>query len=270
MSIRFFRRAIAAARRLPAAGMSPAVQENPLVRFTKPKFIAPGLRRGGEFAALVLLALAVLAAANSPASAAEAQPLAEIRAAALAALGATDLQGEATLDPALRMARCSQPLQAVASGPKTAQVRCADTPGWRLYVPVRVHREADVVVLTAPAASGVRIAASQLTLQRRDIGQVAGVAFTDLASLAGRIPRRALAAGQAPTETDLATGNGAPLRRGDPVVLVSRTGGVEVRMQGRVLGAPQSGSGTVAVENSASHRVLRGRQVAEGEIEVTP
>jgi flagella basal body P-ring formation protein FlgA len=247
------------------------------VPFIEPKYIEPrsmrpkastrGYRLLGQFAVLALLALAVLSATDVRAAPTEIHPLAEIRAAAISAMGAVDAQAEATLDPALRMARCSQPLEAVASGPKTAQVRCADTPGWRLYVPVRVRREADVVVLTAPAASGVPIAASQLTVQRRDTAQASGVAFTDPASLAGRIPRRAMAAGQAPTETDLATGT--LLRRGDPVVLVSRTGGVEVRMQGRVLGAPQSG-GTVSVENTTSHRVLRGRIVAEGEIEITP
>lgn len=241
----------------------------------EPKFIVPRstrqarpysrLRRGGGIVALVLLALAVTSTVR--AAPPDPHPLAEIRAAAIAAMGAAEAQAEATVDPALRMVRCSQPLEAVASGPKTAQVRCADTPGWRLYVPVRVRREADVVVLTAPAASGVPIAASQLTVQRRDTAQASGVAFTDPATVAGRIPRRALAAGQAPTETDLATGT--LLRRGDPVVLVSRTGGVEVRMQGRVLGPPQSG-GTISVENISSHRVLRGRMAAEGEIEVLP
>jgi flagella basal body P-ring formation protein FlgA len=198
----------------------------------------------------------------------ERQALEEIRAAAISALGAGDAQSaEAVLDPALYLAPCSQPLQAIASGPKTAQVRCADTPGWRLYVPVRVRREADVVVLSAPAASGVPIAANQLVVQRRDIGAAAGATFSDPAALVGRIPSRALAPGLVPTETDLATGT--PLRRGDPVVLVSRTGGVEVRMPGRALGPAQAG-GMVSVQNTSSNRVLRGRVAAEGVVELLP
>lgn len=233
-------------------------------------FIAPKFRRRGELAALVLLvplALTALAAANARAATPESQPLAEIRIAAIAAFGGADALAEATLDPALRLARCRQPLQAIASGPKTAQVRCADPPGWRLYVPVRLRREADVVVLTAPAASGVPIAASQLAVQRRDIGRAAGVAFSDPAVLVGRIPRHTLVTGLVPTEADLALG--VPLRRGDPVVLVSRTGGVEVRVQGRALGPAQAG-GRVAVENIASRRVLRGRVAAQGVVEVLP
>jgi flagellar basal body P-ring formation protein FlgA len=73
--------------------------------------------------------------------------------------------------------------------------------------------------------------------------------------------------GQLPTEHDLSLG--APLRRGDPVVLVSRTGGVEVRMPGRALGPAQSG-GRISVENVSSRRVLRGRLVAEGTVELLP
>lgn len=223
--------------------------------------------RSGAFAALLLFAFAAFTATNAGAAGAVPHPLAEIRSAAIAALGGGDTQAEVTLDPALRMAPCSQPLQAVASGPKMAQVRCADTPGWRLYVPVRVRREADVVVLATPAAAGVPIAANQLTVQRRDIGAAAGATFSDPAALVGRIPGRALALGVVPTEADLALG--APLRRGDPVVLVSRTGGVEVRMQGRALGPAQAG-GRVAVENTSSHRVLRGKVAAEGVVEILP
>lgn len=215
----------------------------------------------------IVLALA-LAAAVRPAWAQDMQPLASISEAAISALGAGDAQSaEAVLAHSLRLPRCSQPLQAVATGPTTAQVRCDDQPGWRLYVPVRVRREADVVVLRTPAAAGVPITADQLVVQRRDIGAERGATFVDPASLVGRVPSRAMGPGMVPTEDDLSLG--APLRRGDPVVLVSRTGGVEVRMPGRALGPAQAG-GRIGVENTSSRRVLRGRLVAEGIVELLP
>ncbi len=250
----------AAACRLHVAVMQPLIQGKALV-----PLVVPIVRQGGARAALALFTLALMAAAGAHAATFEPQPLADIRGAAIAALGARADQAQVTLDPALRLARCSQPLQAVASGSQMAQVRCADTPGWRLYVPVRIRREADVVVLTVAAASGVPIAANQLAVQRREIGQAAGATFSDPAALVGRIPSRALAPGLVPTEADLALG--VPLRRGDPVVLVSRTGGVEVRMQGRAL-APAQPGGVIAVENIASRRILRGRVVADGVVEV--
>lgn len=214
------------------------------------------------------LALLLGTVAAVPALAGGPQPLEDIAAAAVAALGADDAaSAEAVLAPSLRMAQCSQPLQAVATGPTTAQVRCDDTPGWKLYVPVRVRREAEVVVLRTPAASGVPITADQLVVQRRDIGAAAGATFADPSDLVGRVPSRALAPGVVPTEHDLSLG--APLRRGDPVVLVSRTGGVEVRVPGRALGPAQAG-GRIGVENASSRRVLRGRLVAEGVVELLP
>lgn len=218
--------------------------------------------------ARICLSILLSGIAAARAMAADVQPLDEIRAMAIAALGAGDAQSaEAVLDPALRMARCTQPLKAVATGPTTAQVRCDDLPGWRLYVPVRVRREAEVVTLRAPVAAGTPITAEHLVVQRREVGDIAGATFSDPAALVGRIPSRALAPGVVPTAADLALGQ--PLRRGDPVVLVSRTGGVEVRVPGRALGPAQAG-GAVAVENAASHRVLRGRLVAEGVVELLP
>lgn len=219
------------------------------------------MRHGHTRALLLSLLLASTAHAAPPGGFAD---LDAIRAAALGALGA-DADAEASLDPSLRLAHCGQPLQAFASGPKTVQVRCDDSPGWRVYVPVSVRREVDVVVLTAPARSGQPLAQTQLAVQRRDMGQVAGPGFADPAELVGRSTRRALASGTALTEADLALG--APLRRGDPVVLVARAGGIEVRMAGRALGPAHAG-GVVTVENSSSHRVLRGRMIAEGVIEV--
>lgn len=216
----------------------------------------------------VLGLLLALVGAAGPALATTMQPLESIAEAAIAALGAGDAQSaEAVLAHSLRLRQCSQPLQAVATGPTTAQVRCDDSPGWKLYVPVRVRREAEVVVLRTPAASGVPITADQLVVQRRDVGAAAGATFEDPAALVGRVPSRALAPGVVPTEHDLSLG--APLRRGDPVVLVSRTGGVEVRMPGRALGPAQPG-GRIGVENASSRRVLRGRLVAEGIVELLP
>lgn len=208
----------------------------------------------------------VVAAGHASANEGTVHPSDDIRTAAIAALGGTS-DSRATLDPALRLSRCTAPLQAVASGPRTALVRCPDAPGWRVYVPVEAHHQADVVVLAAPAVPGVPIAAHQLIVQRRKVGDLRGTAFSDPSALVGRVPATALAAGTVPTEQDFPAG--ALLRRGDPVTLVARTGGVEVRMQGRVLGAARA-DGRISVENTSSHRVLRGRVVGDGVVEVLP
>ena len=82
-----------------------------------------------------LIFIAMLVCSSAQAQQAR-QSLQSVRDAALAALQA-DGNAEAMVAPELRLTPCSQPLTAAPSGPAVAEVRCPDTPGWRLYVPVR-------------------------------------------------------------------------------------------------------------------------------------
>lgn len=211
---------------------------------------------------VLVLGLAGTAAAGDPTA-----PITEteaIAAVAVAALGADAGSARATVDPALRMAACDRALEAVPTSARMVEVRCPDAPGWRVYVPVQVRRIAEVVVLTEPVRAGETITAGMLTVRKRDMAGERG-GFADPATVIGRMPRRGMAPGAALTETDLA--EGALLRRGDPVVLVSRFGGIEVRVAGRALGRASPG-GAVSVENIQSRRVIRGRLVGEGIVEV--
>lgn len=198
------------------------------------------------------------------AAAAEWQPHEEIRTAALAAFAAPAGAGEAALDPQLRLTRCHQPLQAVATGPRTAEVRCPDTPGWRVYVPVRIRYLQDVVVLKAAHPAGMPIAADDVRVQQREVG-VGGAWLSDPARVVGQVPRRPLPPGVPLAADDF--GPAATLRRGDPVVLLVRQAGFEVRMAGRALGPPGPG-GLVTVENASSRRLVRGYLAGEGVVEV--
>lgn len=99
------------------------------------------------------------------------QPLEDVRVAALAALQAGS-DAQAMVAPGLRLAACSQPLTASASGPAVAEVRCPDTPGWRLYVPVRASL-ARVRVPERPAESAepaVMVKRGDPVVLRADIG----------------------------------------------------------------------------------------------------
>ena len=217
---------------------------------------------------LLYLAGALLLAGllwTRPAAAQGITPPADIAAAALSALGLQDTASEARVDQALRLAACGSPLAATATGPRTVQVACNDTPGWRIYVPVRVSRQAAVAVLTRPVAAGEAITAADVAVRQRGIGAADPESLLDPEQVIGQTATRALAPGAALAGTDVAEGR--LLQRGDPVVLVSRAGGIEVRMQGRSLGRAAPGD-TVAVENTGSRRIVRGRLVADGVVEV--
>ncbi len=192
------------------------------------------------------------------------QSVESIRTAAVAALGANG-QAEAAVDSQLRMAACTQPLATIVAGPASVAVRCADTPGWQVYVPVRVRREADVVVLAKPVRGDEPIGPEHLAVQRRELGAKDVAAITDPTAVVGKRLRKAMPAGAVLGQDDV--DGEAALKRGDPVTLVSRAGGMEVRMGGRVLGAGRVGS-TVSVENTASRRIIRGRVIGPGVVEV--
>ncbi|WP_449448218.1 flagella basal body P-ring formation protein FlgA [Thermomonas brevis] len=163
--------------------------------------------------------LALLATSAAAQAQQATQPLEPIRQAALAALQAEG-DAQAMIAPGLRLAPCGQALIAVPSGAAVAEVRCADTPGWRLYVPVR------------------RTATATATAQ-------------------ARMPN---AAEESPESAVM-------VKRGDPVMLRAGIGGTEVRMGGKALGQARTG-GILNVENDSSHRIVRGRLLADGSVQV--
>lgn len=89
----------------------------------------------------MILPGALLACISSPVAAQAMQDLQPIRDAALVALQAGP-SVQAMVAPGLRLTACSQPLTAQASTPVVAEVRCPDSPGWRLFVPVRTTIQA--------------------------------------------------------------------------------------------------------------------------------
>lgn len=210
--------------------------------------------------AVCLLAVGLLAPL---AQAASFQSVDSIRTAALSVAGAGE-EAEANLDPALRMPTCAQPLEARRTAATTVEVACPS--GWRLFVPVRVRRSQTVLVLSRSVASGETITADVFTTEARDTARIAGAAIADPAEAVGRSARRTLVAGSVLTAGDLV----APrlVRRGDTIALVSRQGGIEVRMAGRAL-ADAGARERVSVENLSSRRVVQGTVDDAGDVIVS-
>lgn len=184
--------------------------------------------------------------------AADFQPVDTIKAAALGALP-VGADADATLDPALRLPRCGAALVARVQGSNSVEVGCPD--GWRLFVPVRVRRSQTVLVLSRGIAPGETITADAFVPETRDASRIVGAAVADPAQAVGRVARRTLSAGAVLSATDLVAQR--LIRRGDNVALLSRRGGVEVRVVGKALGDAGE-SERVTVENLSSRRVVQG------------
>lgn len=207
--------------------------------------------------------LLLLLMATAPAWANGFQPVDSIRAAALSTLGpGTD--AEATLDAALRMPACAAPLQAQPTGSNTVEVACPG--GWRLFVPVKVRRNQDVLVLNRGIATGETIGLADIGIEKRDAARIAGAVLADPAEAVGKVARRVLQAGTLLSAGDLVSPR--LVRRGDTVELVSRRSGLEVRMRGRAL-SDAGQDERVSVENASSRRIVQGTVDASGAVVVS-
>ena len=212
----------------------------------------------------VLAAWLALATCPGLVAASGFQAVESIRAAALSTFageGPDAAVAEAHLDPALRMPQCDQALEARRSSAATVEVSCPT--GWRLFVPVKVQRSQSVLVLTRNVASGETITADLFMAERRDTARIAGAAIAEPAQAVGRSARRMLAAGSVLTTGDLESPR--VVRRGDTIALVSRQGGIEVRMAGRAR-ADAGVDERVRVENLSSRRVVQGVAGADGSV----
>lgn len=211
---------------------------------------------------MLLLTCLMLAA---PARAGGFQSVDSIRAAALSTLPAGS-EGEAVLDSALRLPACPAALQAQPTGTSTVEVSCPQASGWRLFVPVKVRRNQTVLILNRGLSAGETVTAADITTSTRDASRIAGAALADPAAAVGRVARRTLQAGTLLSASDLLSPR--LIRRGDSVELVSRRGGVEVRVAGRAL-ADGGENERVTVENLSSRRVVQGTVAGSGDVLVS-
>ncbi len=207
----------------------------------------------------------LLLAAPACAWAGEFQSVSSIRAAALSTLDPA-VEGEATVDANLRLPACPVSLQARATGNRAVEVGCPQPGGWKLFVPVAVRNEQSVLMLARGVAAGETLGPADITTVRRDTARMAGAVLSDPQLAVGRVARRALGAGTVLGAGDLV----APriIRRGDSVALVSRRGGVEVRVAGKALGDAGQDE-RVSVENLSSRRVVQGTVIAGGDVLVS-
>ncbi len=166
----------------------------------------------------------------------------------------------ARLDPRLRLAQCTAPLEVTlptttANGAKTTVgVRCA-APAWSIYVPVTVEIEAPVLVLRRALPRRAPVEITDVELQTRRIGGVAGGLISDTNNLAGRRLRRALPAGSPLTADALAPD--VLVRRGQQVTLLVATGPFEIRAQGQAL-SDGGEHERIRVQNVTSRKIVEG------------
>jgi flagella basal body P-ring formation protein FlgA len=186
----------------------------------------------------------------------------------LAAAGLTEPQ----LDVAVVTARAAPPCsQAVAIEPldtRSSQrmrflARCNDTPGWRYEYIVRARVSAMVAVAAAPVAPNEALTEAQVTIERRDISNIADPVSTPDEAV-GQMSRRLLRPGDILRSGQLSSP--VLVKRGDAVLMIARREGIEVSTAGEALDAGARGA-LVRVRNAGSGQVVRMRVAGPGAVE---
>jgi flagella basal body P-ring formation protein FlgA len=141
--------------------------------------------------------------------------------------------------------------------------RCPDGRGWRHDFTVRARVSALVAVTAAPVASNQPINDADITLERRDVTNIADPVGV-LDAVVGQSSRRSLRAGEIVRASQLT----APIavKRGDQVMMQAHHDGIEVSMAGEALDAGARGA-VVRVKNSASGQIVRMRVLGAGAVQ---
>jgi flagella basal body P-ring formation protein FlgA len=186
----------------------------------------------------------------------------------MAASGLTEPQIEVAVVAARPTPPCSQPVAVEAADTRSPQrmryvARCPDTPGWRYDYVVRARVSAMVAIAAAPVAANEALTDTQVTIERRDISNIADP-ISNPADAVGQMSRRMLRPGDILRSGQLSSP--VLVKRGDAVTMVARRDGIEVSMAGEALDA--GGKGTVVrVRNAGSGQVVRMRVAGPGTVE---
>lgn len=210
---------------------------------------------------------------GDPVKAADYEPLAHIRDAALAHAQSITPSGAkltpSRFDERLRLAACPEPLATrTASDSGSAlnvEVRC-DAIGWKLFVPVSVSIKVPVLVVKRSMARGDSLSAADVDVQLRERGSLGPAWLESPDQLIGRVLTRPVASGAVLSPTVLVAAN--VIKRGQSVMLVGQSGSFQVRAEGKALSDAAPGE-QVRVQNLSSRRIVEGQVRDDGTVLVS-
>lgn len=175
------------------------------------------------------------------------------------------------LDKRLKLRHCEKTLDAFYpsgtpnTGKTTVGVRCKGKRPWTVYVPVEIMAFDRIVVAQRPILRGEPIGRNDITLARKKMHAGRNRYFNDPALVLGMYAKRPIPEGKALSIHMLQ----APhlVRRGQEVILLAKTAGLEVRMKGKALADGAKGD-LIQVRNTKSRRIVEGVVTNQGVVRV--
>lgn len=176
-----------------------------------------------------------------------------------------------SLDSRLRLAACDNPLTLSQQGNPmpvgriNVKVRCEGGSPWTVFVPAQVKLYRPVVVTLQPLLRGAVLDNQNVALVERDVGTLTQGYLTSLEQVIGTQLKRQVVSEQvlAPSFIEQAE----LIRKGEQVVINARSASFSIRMQGEALSAGAKDE-EIRVRNLSSNRVIHGRVVDQGQVEV--
>lgn len=174
------------------------------------------------------------------------------------------------LDPRLRLAECTRPLefslqgQGHPVGRLSLRVRCTGTTPWALLVPAHVRLYQPVVTLVHPLQRNSLVQASDISLVEQDVSLLRQGFITETQQVIGQKLTRNLGANQILTPSHLQQAEA--VRKGEHVVISAGTGSIKAKMPGEALSDGAVGQ-QIRVRNLRSERIIRARVTGPGQVE---
>jgi len=175
------------------------------------------------------------------------------------------------LDSRLQLADCKGDLnsevkeQGFGSKHFSVKVHCDEKQRWTIYVPVTIKMYAEVAVSTRNLHRGDTLLESDFTFKRTNTANISNSFLDSAKKVTGMELRRAVRAGSILSRQDLK--EPTMVKRGETVVIVARTGGLEVRSEGKALSNGRAGE-QIRVQNPQSKRVVDARITGRGITEI--
>ncbi|MFD1007334.1 flagellar basal body P-ring formation chaperone FlgA [Oceanisphaera ostreae] len=174
----------------------------------------------------------------------------------------------ASVDTRLQLTECLGKLTADIRGAGEVKrnthvyLQCHETPGWELFVPVRVRVLKPVVTALDPISRNTLLQAQHLHIEYQDEVLLRGDIFSSTNELIGSRSKRDLRPGQPIRSSQLCV-----VCKGDKVSILAKTGGLMLKTDGI---AEEDGSfnDRIQVSNLNSGRKISARVMAAGQVQV--
>jgi len=176
-----------------------------------------------------------------------------------------------SIDPRHRLPKCAVPLKTFVTSNNfrgsamTVGVRCEKPSPWLIYIPGKISMFQSVYVARQTMARGHRITANDLQKMRYDTTRLHYGYIDKKKDIVGKITRRVVFAKTVLKPQML----GLPIivKRGQNVIIIAETQGIQVRMSGKALGSGSAGK-AIRVRNLSSRRIVEGVILRSGVVKI--